>query len=68
MMERECGGELRLVKSWIRTGKFKGKGKGNIGRSSPCLAASLGDRGVLDMQPLKIHNVLLELFKVGRER
>ena len=67
-LERECGNGLRLVKSWIQTGKIKDKGKGKIGRPAPGLAMTLLDRGMQDVPPLQSTNVLRDLFEVGRER
>ena len=67
-MERECGGDLRLVKSWIRSGKFKGKGKGNVRRPSPGVATSLWVKGVQVMQPIRSQNVSRELFEAGQDR
>ena len=40
-MERECGGDLRLVKLWLQMTKIKDKGKGNIGKPSPGLVTTL---------------------------
>ena len=67
-LERECGNGLRLVKSWIQTGKIKDKGKGNIGRPSPSLATTLLDRGMQDVPPLRSTNVSRDLYEAGRER
>ena len=68
LLERECGSGLRLVKSWIRTGKLKDKGKGKIGRPSPGLATTLLDRGTQDVPPLRSTYVSRDLFEAGRER
>ena len=68
MMERECGGDLRLVKLWIPIGKIKDKGKGNIGRPSPGLATTLWDRGMQDVPPLSSTNISRDLFEMGWER
>ena len=67
-VERECGSGLRLVKSWIRTGKLKDKEKGKIGRPTPGLATTLLDRGVQVVPPLRSTNVSRDLFEAGRER
>ena len=67
-LERECGSGLRLVKSWIRTGKLKDKGKGKIGKPSPSLATTLLDRGMQDVSPLRSTSVSEDLFEAGREQ
>ena len=67
-LERECGSGLRLVKSWIRTGKIKDKGKGKVGRPAPGLATTLLVRGMQDVPPLRSTNVSRDLFEAGRER
>ena len=66
-LEREGGSGLRLVKSWIRTGKLKDKGKGKIGRPTPGLATPLLDRGMQEVPPLRSTNVSRDLFEAGRE-
>ena len=68
MMERECGGDLRLLKSWIRTGKIKVKGKGSIGKPSPGLGKTIWDKGMPVGQPLRSQNVSRELFEAGRDQ
>ena len=67
-MEGECGGDLRLVKSWIQKDKIKDKGKGNIGGPSPGLVRTLWDKGMPVVQPLGSQNVSRELFEAGRKR
>ena len=67
-LERECGSGLRLVKSWIRTGKLKDKGKGRIGRPTHGLATTLLDRVMQDVPQLRSTNISRNLFEVGRER
>jgi hypothetical protein len=56
-LERGSGSGLRVVKSWIRTGKLKDKGKGKIDRPTPGLATSLSDRVMKDVSPLRSTNV-----------
>ena len=68
MMERECGGDLRLLKSWIRTGKIKVKGKGSIGKPSTGLGRTIWDKGMQVGQPLRSQNVSRELFEAGRDQ
>jgi hypothetical protein len=65
----ECGSGsgLRVVKSWIRMGKLKDKGKGKIGRPTPGLATSLSDRGMKDVSRLWSTNVSRDLFEEGQE-
>ena len=67
-LEHECGSGLRLVKSWIRMGKIKDKGKSKIGRPAPGLATTLLDKGMQDVPLLRSTNVSRDLFEAGRER